>query len=52
MVWYTLHLYPQVGHSPVYATMVFAWAFTEIVRYSFYATGLMGIKVSALETLR
>ncbi|KAL8279593.1 hypothetical protein RQP46_007906 [Phenoliferia psychrophenolica] len=52
MVWYTLQLFPQVGHSPIYATMVLAWSVTEIVRYSFYATGLMGVKVGLLEVAR
>ena len=52
MVWYTLHFFPAVGASPVYATMVFAWSFTEIVRYSFYAVGLLGVRVPPLESLR
>ncbi|KAK4702840.1 hypothetical protein P7C70_g3380, partial [Phenoliferia sp. Uapishka_3] len=52
MVWYILEFYPQVGNSPIYATMVFAWAFTEIIRYTFYAAGLVGAKVGWLETLR
>lgn len=32
--------------------MVFAWSFTEVVRYTHYATGLMDLKLSALEWLR
>jgi very-long-chain (3R)-3-hydroxyacyl-CoA dehydratase len=38
--------------SPFYASMVFAWSFTEVVRYSHYTTGLLGIKVDLLEYLR
>lgn len=32
--------------------MVTAWSFAEIIRYVHYATGLMGMKIKALEWLR
>lgn len=52
MVWYICEQFPSVPLSPFYTSMVFAWSFTEVVRYNHYATGLLNIKISALEWLR
>lgn len=32
--------------------MVFAWSFTEVIRYSHYATGLLNLKIGFLEWAR
>lgn len=42
----------QVAAQPAYCSMVFAWSFTEVVRYTHYATGLMDYTLSSLEWLR
>lgn len=42
----------QVAASPIYGSMVFAWSFTEVIRYSFYAAGLLGLQIPILEWLR
>ncbi|GAA6055248.1 hypothetical protein JCM3770_001506 [Rhodotorula araucariae] len=52
LVWGVCELFPQVPHSPIYVSMVTAWSFAEIIRYTHYATGLMGLKLGALEWLR
>ncbi|BGP43411.1 hypothetical protein JCM10449v2_007446 [Rhodotorula kratochvilovae] len=52
LVWGVCELFPQVPHSPIYVSMVTAWSFAEIIRYTHYATGLMGLKLRALEWLR
>jgi len=38
--------------SPAYNSMLLAWTITEIVRYSYYAMGLLDVKVYALTWLR
>ncbi|GAA5979399.1 hypothetical protein JCM11641_005023 [Rhodosporidiobolus odoratus] len=52
LVWGVCELFPEVPHSPFYISMVTAWSFAEIIRYVHYATGLMGLKLKALEWLR
>ncbi|TNY19097.1 protein tyrosine phosphatase [Rhodotorula diobovata] len=52
LVWGVGELFPEVARSPVYLSMVTAWSFAEIIRYSHYVAGLAGVKVSALEWLR
>ncbi|KAI5478399.1 protein tyrosine phosphatase [Pseudohyphozyma bogoriensis] len=52
LVWYVAEQYPIVTKTPIYCTMVFAWAFTEVVRYTFYAAGLLNIKLPILDTIR
>lgn len=47
-----LPAFPQVGKSPIYASMVLAWSCTEVIRYAHYALGLLQIKSGALEWLR
>ncbi|KAA1131043.1 hypothetical protein PGTUg99_028996 [Puccinia graminis f. sp. tritici] len=47
-----LPAFPQVGKSPIYASMVLAWSCTEVIRYAHYALGLVQIKSSTLEWLR
>lgn len=41
-----------MASSPIYCSMVFAWSFTEVVRYSHYAAGLVNLKIHILEWLR
>ena len=38
--------------TPAYWTMLFAWAATEMIRYSFYALNLLGIKIFLLTYIR
>ncbi|GAA6039373.1 hypothetical protein JCM8097_002821 [Rhodosporidiobolus ruineniae] len=52
LVWGVCELFPAVPHSPFYISMVTAWSCAEIIRYIHYATGLVGVKVKALEWLR
>ncbi|KAM0747722.1 PTPLA-domain-containing protein [Meredithblackwellia eburnea MCA 4105] len=53
MVLYVLPFFPQVAiGSPIYSTMVFAWSFTEIIRYTHYAATILGFKLPGLEFLR
>ena len=42
-VWAIVERYPAARSSPFYASMVFAWAATEVIRYPFYALNLVGI---------
>ncbi|KAN0106955.1 PTPLA domain containing protein [Russula decolorans] len=41
-VWAIAACFPSAQHSPFYASMVLSWALTEVVRYTFYATSLVG----------
>ncbi|ORY54381.1 tyrosine phosphatase-like protein [Leucosporidium creatinivorum] len=52
VVWYICPFYPQVAASPIYISMVFAWSFTEVVRYLHYVASLVNVKVPVLEWLR
>lgn len=52
LVWVILEKFPVTQGSPVYASMVLAWSVTEVIRYTHYATGLLGIKSKSLEWLR
>ncbi|PLW14544.1 hypothetical protein PCASD_02261 [Puccinia coronata f. sp. avenae] len=47
-----LPMFPEVGKSSIYASMVLAWSCTEVIRYAHYAFGLAEIKVAPLEWLR
>ncbi|KAH9461149.1 hypothetical protein MJO28_009693 [Puccinia striiformis f. sp. tritici] len=47
-----LPAFPEVGKSPIYASMVLAWSCTEVIRYAHYAFGLVDIKSGVLEWLR
>lgn len=40
LVWGAVHHYPTIASSPAYSSMLLAWSFTEIVRYSFFALSL------------
>lgn len=42
LVWGAVHAYPSVAASPAYASMLLAWATTEVVRYLFFALSLAG----------
>ncbi|SJX60029.1 related to PHS1-essential 3-hydroxyacyl-CoA dehydratase of the ER membrane [Sporisorium reilianum f. sp. reilianum] len=42
MVWGVTERFSQAWSSPFYAPMVLAWAFTECIRYPFYANALLG----------
>ena len=42
----------QVCSNPLYASMVLSWSMTEVIRYSFYACGLVGKSSFALLYLR
>ncbi|KAF9263442.1 PTPLA-domain-containing protein [Marasmius fiardii PR-910] len=40
LVWGVVEQYPSVRANPLYASMIFAWSLTEVIRYSFYAFSL------------
>lgn len=46
------HTTTKITNSPAYTSMVFAWSFTEVIRYSHYVTSLLSVKLPALEWLR
>lgn len=41
-VWCIALRFPSAQRSPFYASMVLSWALTEVIRYAFYATTLLG----------
>lgn len=51
LVWGIAYNFPQTTqHNPAYATMLLAWSFTEVVRYSYFVFSLSGIGVPKLWT--
>ncbi|KAF1921636.1 protein tyrosine phosphatase [Ampelomyces quisqualis] len=45
------HLFPSTTRSsPAYATMLLAWSFTEVVRYTYFVFNLSGVGVPKLWT--
>ncbi|KAI9510933.1 PTPLA-domain-containing protein [Russula earlei] len=40
-VWGIAARFPSAQRSPFYASMVFSWALTEVIRYTFYAASLV-----------
>lgn len=52
LVWGISERYEQASTSPWYASMVFAWAVTECIRYPFYANALMGSESGFLQWAR
>ncbi|KAL5507525.1 hypothetical protein ACEPAH_6981 [Sanghuangporus vaninii] len=41
LVWGVVERFESARSSPLYASMVFAWSLTEVIRYSFYAFSLI-----------
>ncbi|KAH7108382.1 PTPLA-domain-containing protein [Auriculariales sp. MPI-PUGE-AT-0066] len=41
LVWGVAEQHSSARESPFYGTMVWSWAFTEVIRYAFYATSLL-----------
>ncbi|KAH8119282.1 PTPLA-domain-containing protein [Phellopilus nigrolimitatus] len=52
LVWGVAERFEAARTSPLYASMVLAWALTEVVRYAFYACSLLGAEPRALRWLR
>jgi len=52
LVWGIVERYPETQSNPLYASMVFAWSFTEVIRYSFYAANIVGYEPYILTYLR
>ncbi|KAF1933288.1 PTPLA-domain-containing protein [Didymella exigua CBS 183.55] len=54
LVWGIAYNFPATTqHSPAYSTMLLAWSFTEVVRYSYFVFTLSGLRVpSPLSFLR
>ncbi|KAJ4362581.1 hypothetical protein N0V83_010675 [Neocucurbitaria cava] len=51
LVWGIAYNFPQTTqHSPAYSTMLLAWSFTEVVRYSYFVFSLSGVGVPKLWT--
>ncbi|KAG1832503.1 PTPLA-domain-containing protein [Suillus variegatus] len=42
LVWGIVERFPNTHSSPVYTTMILAWALTEVPRYAYYALSLAG----------
>ncbi|KAK8849424.1 hypothetical protein IAR55_004756 [Kwoniella newhampshirensis] len=52
-VWGVVEAVPDVSHSsPLFATMLFAWSLTEVIRYTFYSLSLLSISLPLLNYLR
>ncbi|KAG0701337.1 PTPLA-domain-containing protein [Suillus ampliporus] len=47
LVWGIVERFPYTHSSPLYTTMVLAWALTEVPRYAYYALSLVGYGVPA-----
>lgn len=45
LVWGIIERFPHTHSSPVYTTMILAWALTEVPRYAYYALSLAGCGV-------
>ncbi|TDL26242.1 PTPLA-domain-containing protein [Rickenella mellea] len=52
LVWGVVEQFDSARTSPLYASMVFAWSLTEVIRYSFYALSLLSYEPSFLLYLR
>ncbi|KAM3506147.1 hypothetical protein MY10362_002533 [Beauveria mimosiformis] len=52
LVWAITYPYPFVTQAPSYASMLFAWSVTEVIRYSYFATSLVGFQPWFLTFLR
>src|SRR5689334_6422843 len=49
LVWGIAYPFPATTqHSPAYSTMLLAWSFTEVVRYSYFVFTLSGLGVPSL----
>ncbi|KAL1654289.1 hypothetical protein SLS61_003294 [Didymella pomorum] len=49
LVWGIAYPFPgTTQHSPAYSTMLLAWSFTEVVRYSYFVFTLSGLGVPSL----
>ncbi|KAI9632921.1 tyrosine phosphatase-like protein [Dioszegia hungarica] len=51
-VWGVVEAVPKTHSNPLFTTMLLAWSLTEVIRYTYYATSLLGIKIRALDWLR
>ncbi|KAF5370638.1 hypothetical protein D9758_001859 [Tetrapyrgos nigripes] len=52
LVWGIVEQFESTRRNPLYTSMVFAWSFTEVIRYSFYASNLLGYEPQILLYLR
>jgi len=52
LVWGIADHYDQAKENPLYASMVFAWSVTEVIRYAWYAFNLCGIQLPWLTYIR
>ncbi|KAL7415872.1 tyrosine phosphatase-like protein [Mrakia frigida] len=51
-VWGVVEVFHQPQISPAYSLLIFAWSFTEVVRYAYYALNLLNIEPYPLLWLR
>ncbi|KAI0024989.1 protein tyrosine phosphatase-like protein [Xylariomycetidae sp. FL0641] len=52
IVWGITDMFPELGASPAYTSMLTAWGATEVIRYSYFALTLAGWQPRALHWLR
>lgn len=52
LVWGIIEPYPFVSAAPTYSSMLIAWSVTEVIRYSFFATAILGMCPGFLLWLR
>lgn len=52
LVWGIIYPYPFVSSSPTYASMLLAWSVTEVIRYTFFASAIVGVCPAILLWLR
>ncbi|BEI80385.1 hypothetical protein CcaverHIS002_0109140 [Cutaneotrichosporon cavernicola] len=51
-VWGVVEPVPSARTNPLFATMLFAWSVTEVIRYTFYFLALLNIDLYALNWCR
>ncbi|KAI0259252.1 protein-tyrosine phosphatase-like protein, partial [Gloeopeniophorella convolvens] len=47
-VWGLAARFSSAQRTPFFASMVLSWAITEVIRYAFYAAGLLGVEPAPL----
>ncbi|ODA79982.1 hypothetical protein RJ55_02940 [Drechmeria coniospora] len=52
LVWAIVDSFPFLAFSPFYSSMLIAWSVTEVIRYSYFALNLSGLRPAFLTWLR
>jgi very-long-chain (3R)-3-hydroxyacyl-CoA dehydratase len=52
LVWGVVNIFPSLGRSAIYSSMLYAWSVTEVIRYSFFVVTLSGYQPGFIKWLR